>query len=1120
MRASSFQDTAATTTLWSSVQPRAAATLSVVTLAAFLALFSWTALLLAALALATLLLSADRDWRAHMWAQLQLRLQLSAPAISISTDHEPPTGADTTQGQDKLGMGSVASNDDSATLRPPAKVRRRRSKVAVPTERTPSLRVTDLGVADDGAPLRLDVPKAFLGNFVVEPNAETPYAFENAFVRGQLLFLLNNEPASPTNPRIERLFRGKRRLFWVQMQLQFKQAPSGIVYIGGEVPLPMRLGFFTGGLAKLILSVLQSLVRGLHWSFGGPSAADNDELPHICFPLYTAVDQFVCTPAGATPPALGSLDFGESKDAAVARRRSNDARYAYSTTATYSFHFHSYFIDFARWKLENVPGMRDVDLRAFWADMPLQLAAYSVAANESVDVKKAVHSQQTKQYQFCFELSHGFQAPLYAPDDLSHLSVDDDADATSDTDSAAMQLDVLQRELSRFAFRVPAWFEYYSTSHMHSERRVGYVLLVREYYDAVDCSNLSLSQRRPKSEYLVLHTALSAFAPLSFMEHELNAVSTPRKRPSGSQQPWGAMGAKKPLEASVSVRARSHKYAKIEHERAFLEFHLTALARFDATSEAGLRVRSDQLVAAQSALLDLLQPKHTALQSEWLFLSRPACRTNSSGSSPSSSSHVITSVSNEAALRDAPHAAVQVVRVVTASRWRHEWVTLDRVHRVLRFFRMMASTHSFSVPLDHVLSVSGDATDSEQCSLGRNDDSPSESTSELFWMHVGVLEKCHHIAFGSASERDRWIASITETIEAEAATGTDSAHAVLATRLRLPIVQSAERLTLDTFASSDGPSKSRNRFVLNDRCDFVVHATKPSRSSDSDNDSDPNRLVAQSLRRVLALQSQCLQAGSTSDLVAFLLAVSALKWVDLTTSRADEAAKTAFFLNLFHLVQIHASVLGFLPKSKLHWGKFFNGVSYNVGGLLFSLAEIEHCIVRAPMAALRLPIAFLVIPRFHHHHQELDERALFALTSPDFRLNFALNCMTKSCWDAVPVYTRTHLDAQLDLVVQETLELSLTYDRESRVVYLPKVCDWYRGDFTAAAATERASGADAELPSVNLSMLRLLVPFVHRRSKRELLEYVLSREDALIAKFRFSKYDFRFQEAPLKEATL
>lgn len=1137
-------------------QQRAGVTLGAVVFAALVAHQSQAMLLLAAISTVALLLLIVCP--SSVWAWLQLRLGLSALATLAAAREDETTSDDATLGKIKRqtkqqttttsNSASRASDggERAAAIRPPAPAMevtpagsstptaptsfvpttiRRRSKLAVPTALTPSLRVVDLGVDADGAPLRLDAPTELLGDFVVEPNAETPYEFENDFVRGKLLFLLNhhqdtNGEALPA--RIERIFRGKRRLFWVQMQLQFKKAPSGILYIGGEVPRAMNLGFFTGGLAKIILSVLQSLVRGLHYGFGVlyPGAAAtraDEELPHICFPLYTAVDQFVCTPAGAEPPALGSLDFGETKEASLARRKSGGALFAYNTTDTYSFHFHSYFIDFSRWKLQNVPGMRDVDLSAFWSDMPLQLVAYSLKPQPNIgsDAKKAVHSLRAKEYKFCFELSHRVQKQL--------CSADDGAGSAAIVGDEATQFEELQRELRRFTFSLPAWFEYFSSSSMHSERRVGYVLLVCEHDDedsTIDAASSS-QQRAVKSKYMVLHTALFAYGPLSYIEHELGAASRKHGIFTFSSTPRQAKKKKRTLEESISVRSRSSKHSKIEDERQFLEFHLKQLAGLgaDTAAAAGSRVRSEQLFAAQSALLDGLQNKRTSLHDEWPFLSSSCCRANSHGFESSSSSNFVSSVPQRVnELKDAPHAAVQVVRVVTASRWRHEWLTLDRSNRVLRFFRTMTSTHSFSIPLDQVLSVSRDNCPPLRSNenAGHDDSSDhTESAGELFWMHIGLLEKCHHVAFGSKSEREWWIASITETIEANVTTYAPRSS-VMETRLQQPIAESSERLTLETFAggSSDGTSKSRGRFVLNDRCDFVVHATEGSSSND-----DPIALVAQSLRLVLALQSRRLQAGSTRDLIAFLHEISALQWADMSSLRdGNEDVKKAFFLNLFHLIQIHASVLGFLPKSKMQWSKFFNGVSYCVGGMLFSLAEIEHSVIRAPMAPLRLPIAFLVIPRFHPEH---DERAAFQLKKQDFRLNFALNCMTKSCADSIAVYNLALLEAQLDHIVQETVDLSLTYDRESRVVYLPKACDWYRGDFVAAAAAASGSegSVDVHASSVNLSTLRLLVPFV-RGSKRELLEYVLSRQDALIAKYKFTKYDYRFQEAPLKEAML
>lgn len=1111
---------------------RASVTLGVIAFAALVVHLSQVVLPLAVLLGGLFLVRHPpgfHAWRERMWTLVSAQL-LKLSSVSAPT---PTSGIDSTDDELDASAKPLATTSEKPGASVPIKATpaaKRRSKLLVPKSQTPTLRVTDLGVDPDGAPLRLDVPKEFLSNFVVEPNSEAPYEFENDFVNGKLLFLINRQDTK-VSERVADIFNGKRRLFWVQVELQFKKPPSGILYIGGEVPRTMNLGFFTGGLTKIILSVLQSLVRGLHYGFGvffpGSAVATraDEELPHICFPLYTAVDQFVCTPPGQEPPMLGSLDFGEPKEASLARRKSGKAFYEYNTTDTYSFHFHSFFIDFSRWKLQNVPGMRDVDLSVFWSDMPLQLVAYSLkpqaSSTSESDAKKASHALKAKEYKFCFELSHRIQEQLLSSAVLTEDELNGAESGLVPSDEAA-QLNELQRELARYEFSIPAWFEYFSSSQMHNERRVGYALLVREYEDGAELKSPL------KCEYMVLHTALFAYAPLSFIEHELGNSSSRRRgrSPSGTGGNGIFTSQKtKSLEESISVRSRRNKYSKIEDERGFLEHHLKQLARHSDAENADLTsVRADQLFAAQSALLDLLQHQRTSLHGEWPFLSATFCRANSFGSS----SNILSSSSPNSGnggivspnvLKDAPHAAVQVVRVVSATRWRHEWITLDRANRVLRFFRMMASSPSFSIQLDQVLSIEATNDEAQQSQSGSPEQTP---IPEVFWMDVGLLEKCHHIAFGTSGERERWIESITESIrmakDTNSVDGIGNGNPVDAL-LREPIIQSSDRLSLDSFASDESPkSRGSARFVLNDRCDFAVHALEKlsiQPSSSSVRQIDPNTVLAACLKRVLALQSQRLQAYSTQDLVLFLNETSALKWLNLNVLRDDEATRKVFFLNLFHLMQLHASILGFLPKSKLHWGKFFNGVSYNVGGLFFSLAEIEHCVIRAPMSTLRLPIAFLVIPKFH----EPDDRLAFQLTKRDFRLNFALNCMTKSCWSAVVVYEVAHLDAQLDHIIRKTVDLALTYDRESRIVYLPKACDWYRADFIAASE-DYGGGTGAQEAfgqPMNLTMLRLLVKYV-RESKLKLLEYVLEHHESLIAKYKFTKYDYRFQEA-LKEST-
>ncbi|KAJ0400820.1 hypothetical protein P43SY_008608 [Pythium insidiosum] len=980
----------------------------------------------------------------------------------------PKTSSSSSLDSDSAVSSPVLSKRDSYV---PVHVRPLASAAASVKPGTPSLRVAEMAVDPNGS----------------LPQAGSQYASaKDKFMKGKLLFLLKRGE-QPWPPKYAPLFDGKRRLFWVQMQVQFKKVPSGILYIGGEVPRAMNLGFFTGGLTKIILSVLQSLVRGLHCSFGQlyPSAVkdrDDEELPHICFPLYTAVDQFVVTKPGETPPELGTADFGESAQSMAARRKSGQPMYQYNTTDTYSFHFHSFFIDFSSWRLVGIPGMKDYDLSMFWEDMPLRICAYSlkpqpgVDPNSETDAKKAVHSWRAKEYKFCVELSHKVQDMVDDEPSIDYEADECTADGRRLSEVVSLQTGV-QEELQRFGISVPAWFEYHSTSPAHSERRVGYAILVREFNEPADgqCSRVL------KAEHMVLHTAVTAFLPLSFLEHEL---MRPRRRGSGNGLFSGSKH--KTLEESISVRSRSNRYSKIEDERQFLEDHLRLILTADMQTFEN--TRPEQLLAAQSALLELVQSDRGALSMEWQFLSSSFVRSNSFGSS----TNVLASTG--AAIlppKDTPHAAVQVVRAVTSTHWRHEWLTLDKGHRELRFFRMMASSSSFSISLDKILIVERDAPIRSQRKTTTAPFDSDDDEVQLFWLHIGLLEKCHHIAFATPEELQHWLTVIRSEVEGFGCS--------MKSQLQQPIMKSSEGIEAASFFT-DSTSKSRGakRCVLNDRCEFLLHAFRTASSSMW----SPNDIVARNLKTVISLQRRKLDAFSTQDLIEFLDAVCALKWVNLSTVVADETERKVFFLNLYHLMLIHASVLGFLPKSITQWSKFFNGVSYNIGGMYFSIAEIEHGIIRAPMATLRIPIAFLVIPKI----SDQDERAAFRLTIPDFRLNFAMNCLTKSYTNAIIVYTTADIDKQLDIAMAQSVEVSLSYDQQTKVVFMPKLCEWYRADFSDATDTA----------TWQQEVLSLLTKYL-AGDKAQLFAYIVEHEDSVVSKWKFAKFDYRFHEL-LEEA--
>lgn len=79
-------------------------------------------------------------------------------------------------------------------------------------------------------------------------NTRTGVPFDTALFKGKVLFLLR-----PTNPAQEdpywndKIFAHKQRRVIVQVQGKFKTKPKGILYAGGEISEPMKMGLLAKG---------------------------------------------------------------------------------------------------------------------------------------------------------------------------------------------------------------------------------------------------------------------------------------------------------------------------------------------------------------------------------------------------------------------------------------------------------------------------------------------------------------------------------------------------------------------------------------------------------------------------------------------------------------------------------------------------------------------------------------------------------------------------------------------------------------------------------------------------------------------------------------------------------
>jgi Protein of unknown function, DUF547 len=156
-------------------------------------------------------------------------------------------------------------------------------------------------------------------------------------------------------------------------------------------------------------------------------------------------------------------------------------------------------------------------------------------------------------------------------------------------------------------------------------------------------------------------------------------------------------------------------------------------------------------------------------------------------------------------------------------------------------------------------------------------------------------------------------------------------------------------------------------------------------------------------------------------------------------------ARLAFWLNVYNALALHGIVRLGVRRSVLRIWNFFGRVNYRVGGLVFSLDDIEHGLLRGNRRRTLPPL---------RPFRRRDRRLALAVAPPDPRYHFAITCGAASC-PTVGVSRAAHVDAQLDLAARGFVNQE-TVLREGRIV-CSRLFKWYRDDF------ERAGGLRAFL---------------------------------------------------------
>jgi len=296
-------------------------------------------------------------------------------------------------------------------------------------------------------------------------------------------------------------------------------------------------------------------------------------------------------------------------------------------------------------------------------------------------------------------------------------------------------------------------------------------------------------------------------------------------------------------------------------------------------------------------------------------------------------------------------------------------------------------------------------------------------------MRVATAGKVFALACSSEEERDAWLRAMKGALVPVRGAAFDASS-------ERGLVSDARELYLGRSVRW-GPH-NYNKAVLNNRCILLGRLTDAAGPS-------PCRLSAKLLRAAIALG----EWADRSKVVDFLDMTVELQAVEL--DGLSEEAAICFWLNTFHALLIHALNVVGAPHSAQSWPHFFKHVCYEINGAILSLAEIEHCIIRAPLSQPRHWLAHFTLPKW----SPSDGRSKFALRKAEPLVNFVMNCGSFSYPSRIVVFNGDlpagGLRHQLAAASVAFLEHTVSLCAEKSKLSLPKVCDWYASDLGGSA---------------------------------------------------------------------
>jgi len=380
-----------------------------------------------------------------------------------------------------------------------------------------------------------------------------------------------------------------------------------------------------------------------------------------------------------------------------------------------------------------------------------------------------------------------------------------------------------------------------------------------------------------------------------------------------------------------------------------------------------------------------------------------------------------------------------VARGLYESHWREEWVAMYQTH--ISFYAPM-QRNPFKIAFRDIGKI-------------RDVDIPDES-SPLPGLFVSIIEtswECYYLAFPSFDTRFTFHQHANRAIYS-----CDTEEGIIPHPIQpedeadtMNIEQRASHVSSSRWAPISLSQKAKQRVVLNNRrMTFDTEAWTIKNIDDKAVDEtyvverSIGCFVENLLSRALSFTEYSL-AESPHDFILFLDDTSRLRTIPLSCLDFSSVETMCIFVNIYHCLFQHALLLSANgPPTKRSIARFMNCTCYEIGDDVFSLAEIEHCVIRARMSRpANNRVSFVSVPKVSHNHY------YYALSTfaCDARINFFLNTGATSNLGSVSILSPLTMNEQINAACSKFLDKELTIDSKKRLILLPKICDIYRNDF-------------------------------------------------------------------------